>query len=328
MEVAMIYLLCPDDDIPWGGIRKMYRHVDILQQHGMPAAILHKQPGFRCTWFANRTPIAYISQTQVKESDYMVMPEILGPIVTTTFPGVRKVVFNQNCYSSFRGFRLHYDERLMPYTHPDVIAALVVSRDSEEYMRYVFPRLPVYRLRYAIDPELFAPGKEKKDHIAFMPRKQGEDILQVLNILRFRGALKGFTLVPIHQKTAAETAAILRAARVFLSFGHPEGFGLPAAEAMACGCVTVGYHGGGGREFLRPDVGFPIEVGDILGFARTVESVLHQCRNAPEALEALTQRAAAFIRETYSPANEANDIHAAWQSIQGLASSPVRRTSF
>jgi hypothetical protein len=326
MEIAMIYVICPDDDNPWGGIRKLYRHVDILQQHGLPAAILHECPGFRCTWFANQTPVRYVSQIRVQESDYLVVPETRGPIITTQFPGVRKVVFNQNCYHTFRGFHLHYDQQLMPYTHPDVIAALVVSRDSEEYLRYIFPGLPVYRLRYAIDANLFAPGTEKKDHIAFMPRKQGEDIIQVLNILRFRGALARFALVPIHQKTEAETAAMLRAARVFLSFGHPEGFGLPAAEAMACGCVTVGYHGGGGREFLRPEVGFPIEVGDILGFARTVESVLHQCRDSPQALEDLTRRAAAFIRATYTSANEADDIHAAWQSIQGLASSRGRQS--
>ncbi len=233
------------------------------------------------------------------------------------FAGARKVVFNQNCYYTFRGFPLDWSEEQMPYTHPDVVAALVVSRDSEEYLRYLFPRLPLYRLRYSIDPELFAPGTPKRDQIAFMPRKQGEDMVQVLNILRVRQALGGFALVPIHNKTEAETAEILRASRVFLSFGHPEGFGLPAAEAMACGCITIGYHGGGGREFFRPDVGFPIEVGDILGFARTVESVLCLCRQAPQVLESLTQRAAAFIHETYTPAFEVSDIRSAWQSIQG-----------
>ena len=38
---------------------------------------------------------------------------------------------------------------------------------------------------------------------------------------------------------------------IFLSFGHPEGFGLPITEAMASGYWVIGYHGGGGRELFR-----------------------------------------------------------------------------
>jgi len=192
-----------------------------------------------------------------------------------------------------------------------------VSQDSQDYLRYAYPRLPVYRLRYAIDPDLFHEGAPKQPLIAYMPRKQSEDIVQVLNILKARQALDGFALLPIQQRTEAEVAALLRSARIFLSFGHPEGFGLPPAEAMACGCVTIGYHGGGGREFFRPDLAFPIEVGDIVGFARTVEAVIRLCRDEPERLAVLTNKAAAFIRETYSPANEVQDIISAWRMIQG-----------
>src|SRR5581483_6106147 len=149
-----------------------------------------------------------------------------------------------------------------------------------------------------------------------MPRKQVEDLAQVLHILKARRALSGFSLLPIDGKSEAEVAALLRRARIFLSFGHPEGFGLPAAEAMACDCVVVGYHGGG-REFFRPELAFPIEVGDVLGYARTVEAVLRVCREEPARLAAVTRKAAAFIREHYTPQNETQDILAAWQNILG-----------
>jgi hypothetical protein len=313
----MIYVFCPDDNNPWGGIRKLYRHVDVLHGHGWPAAILHKQPGFRCTWFANQTPVAYAGHAAVGASDFVVVPEVYGPNIKAMFPGVRKVVFNQNCYLTFSGFPPNLPEGDMPYAHSDVLAAFVVSQDSQEYLRYAFPQLQVYRLRYSIDPELFHANTPKQQQIAFMPRKQGEDVIQVLNILRARRALAGFTLMPIHQKTEAEAAAQLRAARIFLSFGHPEGFGLPPAEAMACGCITIGYHGGGGREFFLKDLSFPIEVGDILGYARTVEDVIRRCREDPEGLATLTQRAAAFIREHYSSTNEVNDILSVWRRLQG-----------
>ena len=49
-----------------------------------------------------------------------------------------------------------------------------------------------------------------------------------------------------------EVALALQEALLFLSCGHPEGFGLPLAEAIACGCLVVGYHGLAGRDFATP----------------------------------------------------------------------------
>ena len=80
--------------------------------------------------------------------------------------------------------------------------------------------------------------------MAFMPRKNAADVVQVLNLLKFRGALRGFELAPIHGQPERQVAAVLGEALVFLSFGHPEGCPLPPLEAMACGCVVVGYYPG------------------------------------------------------------------------------------
>ena len=48
----------------------------------------------------------------------------------------------------------------------------------------------------------------------------------------------------------------MRLATIFLTFSNQEGFGLPPVEAMACGCLVVGYHGHGGKEFLKPEWSF------------------------------------------------------------------------
>ena len=56
---STVFYLCPDYDVASGGIRTLYRHVDLLNAAGVPAAILHTREGFRCTWFPNDTRIAY-----------------------------------------------------------------------------------------------------------------------------------------------------------------------------------------------------------------------------------------------------------------------------
>jgi hypothetical protein len=43
-----IYYGCPDKDYPVGGIRVIYRHVDLLNRNGFDAFVLHHYYPFRC----------------------------------------------------------------------------------------------------------------------------------------------------------------------------------------------------------------------------------------------------------------------------------------
>ena len=56
-SVPTVYFCLPDYDVPSGGFRVVYRHVDILNEAGIPAAVLHCRAGFRCTWFENQTRV-------------------------------------------------------------------------------------------------------------------------------------------------------------------------------------------------------------------------------------------------------------------------------
>jgi glycosyltransferase involved in cell wall biosynthesis len=109
--------------------------------------------------------------------------------------------------------------------------------------------------------------------------------------------------------------ALYTGALCFVYPSYFEGFGLPPLEAMACGCITIGYHGFGGREFFTDDLAFPISVGDVLTFVRTTEQVLKRWQNDPASLMEMTRRAASFVAERYSPANEVQDIIRTWQQI-------------
>ncbi|MBP3957827.1 glycosyltransferase family 4 protein [Gemmata sp. G18] len=312
-----VFVLCPDHAPPAGGIRKLYRHVDVLNAHGIPAAVVHEAPGFRCAWFAGATPVRCRADVRPDPADVVVIPEVYGPDLAALYPGVPKVVFNQNAYLTFRGYALDPVDLNTPYTHPEVRATLVISEDNREYLAYAFPAARLVRLHYGIDTALFAYRAEKEPRVAYMPRKNAHDVTQVLNLLTHRGALRGYELVAIDGRPESEVAELLGSCAVFLSFGHPEGCPLPPLEALACGCALVGYHGRGGREYFRPEFCHPVEFGDVVGFARAVEDVVRLRATAPGALRARCAAGAAYVREHYSVAREEADIVRCWRGLLG-----------
>ncbi len=316
-----VFVLCIDDNQPHGGIRKLYHHVDLLNQHGIGAEIVHEKKGFRCTWFENRTPVSYAHDnrsTLPGEQNVLVVPEIYGPHISQFGPAIPKVIFNQNCYYTFMQYSMDKNDLNTPYLSRDVVGAITVSKDSMEYLKAVFPALNVHRLHYGIDESLFHYSDRKRRKIAFMPRKNEHDLLQVINILKFRGLLADWDLVPIENKNEKQVAELLQEAMLFLSFGHPEGFGLPPAEAMACGAVVVGYHGMGGREFFLPEFSYPITNGDIIIFARTVEHVIQLQASNPDEIRNKGRKASEFILKTYTRSREESDILSFWKSISEL----------
>lgn len=303
-----VYFLTPDHAAPAGGIRVIYRHVDILNAAGVPAAVLHQRAGFRCKWFENETKVLTVTSTRVRPGDIIVMSELDIDLVPRLPGATNYVIFNQNSHLTWT--RLNAKAAGPIYAAGSRLRGIVtVSRHNQDMLRSAFPGRPIERVHLGIDPDLFHAGAgQRQRRIAYMPRRGHDDARQVLALLRGQGALDGWDVVALDNLTHAQVAQHLRTTRIFLAFTHQEGFGLPAAEAMACGNYVIGNHGFGGREFFRSDFSVSIESGDTVGFAHAVKVAINRDRDAPDWCAERGREASRFILQEYSPGREREEV--------------------
>jgi len=120
-------------------------------------------------------------------------------------------------------------------------------------------------LRPGIDTTLFYPQLERQYgetiRVAYMPRKNKALARQIRELaearLRRRTPPLSLEWISIEERSQAEVARMLQTAHIFLCTGFPEGFSLPPLEALACGCVPVGFTGLGGWDYMRQAANFP-----------------------------------------------------------------------
>lgn len=344
-----------------GGIKQIFRHVEALTDAGFDAYVLANENNVP-PWFESSAPIAVLqhsicgrfrtkllrqqnplewigststprvemlnrigtkSSRSLTAADIIVIPEFYGKLLKPCGFGSKVVIFNQNAHYTFNGFR--YCDDLDGSIYPEnVSAVLAVSRHVFAYLQYAFPELKILLTPNGVDCEKFRFESEKKQQIAFMPRKLPHDIVQVIQILKARGTLKGWQLCPIDGATEDQVAQIMRESAIFLSTCDAEGFGLPPLEAGACGCIVIGYCGQAASEFMLPEYCFPIAQGDVVDFARTVEKATLEYIVNPHSIRQRASDHAKFIRDNYSISMESARVVDAWSNLCGAEIGPCR----
>ena len=238
------FYFCYDHNHPSGGQKHTYEHVDVLNEQGYEAAVVHSDAGFRLTWFENNTRV--ISQNELNsifrpERDVMVLPEDLGARAAA-FPG-RKVIFNKNLYHGFRSFgRVVPPEYL--YLRPDVVAALAVSDHNLRHLRFAYPELPVFRVYSSIQADLFryTPWASKKARILTIG-KESPQLLTIYHTLMSRAAAgfnnaARFEWIFAENKTEAEMAALMGSAVAIIFTNVEEGLPRFVLESIASGRIV------------------------------------------------------------------------------------------
>jgi glycosyltransferase involved in cell wall biosynthesis len=280
MHSGRILYLNHDNPVPSGGVRVIYDHVQHLVRNGYDAFVVHHSAGFRPTWFQDDIPLLHCNhQFMPRPDDLVIIPEDhAGYLELFRSIPVCKVVFCQNHFYIFQGIRSQGS-----WASFGISAVMACSDPVADFVCTFIDVKNVRTVHNAVSPQ-FAACSSKKFQIAYMPRKRSLEADFIKNLciwmLELSCNIEWVALDGLHQD---EVVKALGESAIFLSLSRLEGLGLPPLEAMASGCVVVGFTGFGGREYARPDNGFWCDEDDLIGCARLLANVVRMFMNgAPE----------------------------------------------
>ena len=148
-------------------------------------------------------------------------------------------------------------------------------------------RIPELRRRIDVLLAVFAAVRQRIPE-ARLVRAGGQFTAEQMSLAASLGVERSITMLPFLEREAL--ADVYRRATLLLFCSEREGFGLPLAEAMACGCPVVASD----IDVLRETCGDAAEycpVGDVGAWADTVVRLIEERRNAQEQWHARAERA-------------------------------------
>ena len=246
----------------------------------------------------NIFPWVHVQSAKLRAQDCLIIPEGWPNALAFGFKaGCRSLVYCQNWAYLFQGLEPGVRWHNLP------VDFLAVSDPVAWHMEQILGKRPPI-IRPTINQKIFFPPDNKPSgnyRVGFMPRKNKALAEQIQRIFAERNPHISLDWIPIHGLDPEGVAQVLRSCHIFLVTGFPEGCPLPPLEAMACGCLCVGFNGFGGWDYMRQidELGFippqyPLRTvpwqgngwwvadGDVLGAAQGLELAIkkltsHDC---------------------------------------------------
>lgn len=290
--------LCHSIKKPVGGVKVIYRQAqltnELLAPWGHSAAVMHPNTWrFRVKWFDNTVPIRrgffkwrWTGKPSLSRIDGCFDPERHRVVVPELWArkygdqlarmGVPYAIYVQGGYLISKGEPSVLDEAYQGAT-----CIMTISEDTTRCVTMAFPGTEhkILRVHAAVDAQRFNPHRAKENLITYMPRKLEDHSTKVLFLLRHHLPAH-WRVEAVNGLSEAGVADLLQRSKIFMSFSHFEGFGLPPLEAALCGNQVIGYTGQGAKEYWLSDVFEAVESGDVVSFAQRVLGKIKQLDQA------------------------------------------------
>jgi glycosyltransferase involved in cell wall biosynthesis len=310
-NMPRIFYECLDQDKPAGGVRRLYRHVEILRDNGFDAYILHHSRPFRITWFKSMVPVVYSSElADLSDKDILVIPEGHIEVMRQTVQlPCRRVVIALNWARIFES--LNDGETWLSLGIQHAIAG---SRYEHHFIKETMG-MNSSVIASGIDTEFFKPSSEARScSITYMPRKNPEYAKLIIKAFRSMYPQFGWVqFVPIDGISHQEVATVFADSAIFLAHTFPEGLSRKMLEAMACGCVVVGFAGRGSLECMSHlENSILVDDADILGAATELGSAVGRFLDGTDRDMRL---AAIKTAHRYSHAEEDKTVREFWRKF-------------
>lgn len=292
-----IVFACEAYPFPSGGVAVIYQHAALLARRGLRACVaLPARPPV--DFYGSEAPLWIHGGALAPEpGDIWVLPEGFQSYAQALrHSPVALLMFCQNQYYLPFG-----PDARTGFAEFGVDGVLASSEAVRSFFEEVYGLRDVPLIPCAVDTEVYRSAAVKKQQVAFMPRKLGDEVgfLQA-TLRRLHPRHADVPWVAIQGLSRKEAAAALAQSSVFLSLSHRESFGLPPLEAMASGCLVAGFHGDGGREYMNADNGWWAETGDWKACVHGLAAALDLAAAPPQASSHRRSAMAATVAR-YSP---------------------------
>lgn len=328
-------VLFPDLDVPSGGILQFHRFAEILISLNRSVYIVQDDHDFHPSWFTSS--VSTISSSEWNyglnldpSRNVIILPETYVNLMSKFNLAVPKIIFNQNTSYTFglptSGGLYKPSKILEYYSRSDVIAVCCVSNYDRETLTsaYQLSSDKVFLIVNGIGvlPNSSSPTFTKV--ISIMPRKNARDAHIVCSLLSRLDCFHGWSFVFLEQKSHDEVLSTFSSSGLFLSLGHPEGFGLPVAESLCSECCVIGYSGLGGRELFSLGesfgVAWEVAFGDYLSFITHFKHLNNILESDCQALLSRLERCSSATRLLYSYDQMTKSVYSLLQFVEDSVS--------
>jgi hypothetical protein len=330
-----LIFFCPTVSKPTGGVRAIYRLAEAFQELLSPenstSTVCHPNRFFyKYKWLDSKINVqrkffglqwsGKPSFSRIRpdmfdsETDVIVIPELWVRKYACQLIelGIPYIILVQGGYLISKGDRIQLTKG-----YEGAALIMCVSEDSGRCIATAFPTVKpkIHRFHLWVDADLFSPANDKELWISYMPRK----LRNHADLLKFFVGDRlppGWKWVPIHGQEESGVARLLSKSKIFVSFNHMEGLGLPPIEAALAGNQVIGYTGEGGKDYWQDEIFQEIHYGNLLAFS---DSVVQTAKELNDDKHDKTQILRAQLASKFSKNSMMNDLKAVLLNLKQCA---------